>query len=186
MLFRSVHVEDRWFGVQSDCVELVRILHCNLCKCVEITSFDGLGDEPHALWYDVFDAMLEEGRSFDSPLHSRGGGGSLLVVRDDTDEGVHLGPMFSRCDLDSEGIRTIRGRSHFPCHETTEEGSTGRSRSLASDQRKLRWGGRELVERREGFHQGCKTGRRGSQSSSSREIVFGCDVDVELGKLKVV
>jgi hypothetical protein len=33
-----VHVEDRRFGVQSDCVELVRILHRNLCEGVEVAS----------------------------------------------------------------------------------------------------------------------------------------------------
>ena len=90
-----------------------------------VRQSDGLGNQLHALWYDVFDTVLEKRRGFDSPLHSRCRRGSLLVVRNDTDEGMHLGPMLSRRDLDSKGIRTIRRRSHFPCNEATEEGSTG-------------------------------------------------------------
>ena len=87
-----VHVKDGWVGVERDGVELVRVFHRDGCKGVKVALLDGFGDGAHPVGDDG-EALWEEGGCLDGALHAGCGGGAFLVVGDDADEGVHVGPV---------------------------------------------------------------------------------------------
>lgn len=116
-----IHVEDGRFGVEANCVERIGVRHRDLGESSEVTITNGFGDVFHPLGYDNIDAMLEKGRSFDGPLHAGGGAGSFLMVRDDADDGVHLGPVISWSNLDGKTVRSIRICTSLPGNESAEE-----------------------------------------------------------------
>ena len=55
-----IHVEDRGVGVEANGVELVGILHGQLCKLGEVLGVDGGDHVVHALGNDVLDTVLKE------------------------------------------------------------------------------------------------------------------------------
>ena len=87
-----VHVKDGRVGVQRDGMELVRVFHRDGSECVKVAVLNGFGDAAHPVGDDG-ETLWKEGRGLDGALHAGGGGGAFFVVRDDADEGVHVGPV---------------------------------------------------------------------------------------------
>jgi len=145
-----VEVEDGREGIETDGVELVGILHSELSERIEILGLDGCNDLLHPPRNDVLDPVLKQVRSLDGELHTSGGSGGLLDVRDDADESVKGRPVGSRSDFDGVRVETGREDSLFPSDETTEEGSTGGSGTLTGDEGELGRVGGEGVESGEG------------------------------------
>ena len=143
-----VQVKDRGFGIERDGVELVRVAHRHARKGVKVARADRLRDGAHALGDDRGDAVREERRGLDGALHPRGGRRGLLVVGHDADEGVQLGPVRARCDLDREGVAAVRGGAHLPGDEPAKEGAAGGAGALACDEGEGGGGCGEGVERR--------------------------------------
>ena len=150
-----VHVKDGRVGVERNGVELVRVFHRDGCKCVKVAFSDGFGDIAHPIGDDG-EALWEESRSLDGALHAGGGGGTLLVVGDDTDEGVHVGPVSLGCDLFGEGVGAVSRGAFSPCDEPAEEGTAGRTRALTSNEGNFFRRRRKLIQLRKGVDEGCK------------------------------
>lgn len=176
-----VHVEDGRLGVERDGMELVRVRHRNLRELVEIARADRRGDGIHALRDDVRDAVLEERGSLDGALHAAGGGGALLVVGDDANEGVDFGPVRLGRDFDGEGVGTVGTGALFPGDEAAEKGAAGGSGALAGDEGEGGGGDGEFVELGEGKNKGGKSGCRRREAGGGGEVVEGRDVDMVCG-----
>ena len=86
----------------------------------------------------MVDTVLEERGSLDGTLHAAGGRGTFLVVRNDADEGVHGWPVGLGSYLDSERVFACGRFTFLPCDEASEEGSTGGTGTLTSDDREVR------------------------------------------------
>ena len=65
----------------------------------------------------MLDAVLEERGRLDGALHARGGGGALLGVVDDADDGVEGGPVGFGRDLNREGVGAVGLGALFPGDE---------------------------------------------------------------------
>jgi len=174
-----VEVEDRREGIETHGVELVGILHGELSERIEILGLDGGDDLLHPPRNDVLDPVLQEFRRLNGELHSSGGSGGLLDVRDDADESMEGRPVGSRSDFDGVGVETGREDSLFPSDETTKEGSTGGAGALTGDEGELGRVGGEGVESGEGGDESGESGGGGGESSGGGEVVVGGDVDFE-------
>jgi len=86
----------------------------------------------------MFDTVLEKGRGLDGSLHSGCGGCSLLVVRNDADEGMHLGPMLSGAtstarESDPSGDEPISHATKPPKRDRQADPDPWRAISESSD-----------------------------------------------------
>lgn len=152
-----VHVENGWFGIESDGVEGVAVLHGDTGKGVEVLVLDSFGDLCHTSGDDLLDTVLQEGASLDGALHAGSGRGTLLGVTHDTNKSVKVWPVRLRCDLDGERVRAGRVGALFPSDKAAVKGAAGRTRTLAGNGREgARWAGK-LIESTEGGDKGSKT-----------------------------
>ena len=153
-----VHIKKGWVGVERDSVELIRVFHRDGCKCVKVTVSDGFDDVVHPIGDDG-EALWEESRGLDGALHVRvlSGGSALVVIGDDTDEGVHVGPVSLGCDLFGERVGAVISGAFLPCDEPAKEGTACRTGTLTSNEGEFFERCRKLVQPCEGIDKGCKT-----------------------------
>ena len=85
-------------------MELVRVGHRDLGEGGKVLCTDRSGHPVHSVGNDVIDSVLEQRRGLHRSLHSAGGRSALLVIRNDADERLHLGPVFLGGYLDSERV----------------------------------------------------------------------------------
>lgn len=151
-----VEVEDGRCGVEADGMERVAVGHGELGKFGEVSSLDSLRDLIHAFGDDP-ETLLQKGRCLYGLLHTGSGRSPLLGITDNTNKGVHLGPVLSRSNLFGERVGASRVCTFTPSDEASKERSAGRARALAGDEGKL--GGRlgEGIERSERCNEGGQT-----------------------------
>lgn len=127
-------------------MELVGIGHGDLREGVKVPREDGFGDAVHAFWDDVLDAVLEERGGLDGALHATRGARAFLVIGNDTDEGLHLGPVLPGCDLYGERIVSGWIGAHLPGDEASEKRSACGPGALSGDEGKDGGGDGEGVQ----------------------------------------
>mmetsp|Transcript_9726 Transcript_9726/g.20155 ORF Transcript_9726/g.20155 Transcript_9726/m.20155 type:complete len:249 (+) Transcript_9726:210-956(+) len=135
-----VHVKDGRVGVGADRVELVGIPHGQLSKGGKIlgqkSGFDGL----HSVGNNRRNSVGKERRGSNAGAHSGCGGGVLLGVAHDHNDGTDFRPVGFIGNLDGHGIApwsivitTSLGGSRPPSDESSIQGSAGRSAALPGE-----------------------------------------------------
>mmetsp|Transcript_8665 Transcript_8665/g.20039 ORF Transcript_8665/g.20039 Transcript_8665/m.20039 type:complete len:227 (+) Transcript_8665:481-1161(+) len=133
-----IHVENGWIGIQTSRVQFIGILHGQFSKCRKILFQKGRAYFLHPFRYNLGRTILQPIAGTDRCHHSRCGGGSLLVGRDDQNEGPNLRPMRFGRNLFGHGIQSILPLSTtIPRHKATVHTPTGRSTSLTSHRGEL-------------------------------------------------
>lgn len=178
-----VHVKDGWVGIQAHGVELVRVTHGQLGKLGEVLVLDSINHLIHALGDHVLNALLQQGRGLDGQLHALGRGGALLLVGDDANQGLEIGPVGLGRDLDSLRVGAVGAFAHLPGDKAAKEGTAGRTGALAGNDRQVRGIEGQLEELGQSVDQASVARSRRGQASGGGEVVLGADVDVEVGEL---
>jgi len=174
-----VHVEDGRPRVQTGGVEAVRVAHRDLRKGREVAVADGGLDGGHPLRHDGLRAGREQGGRRDRGLHALRAGHVFLLRADDQDHGAHLRPVRRRCDLLSDAVAAVREGARPPGDVPAHQGAAGGTGPLACDAAELPWGLGQLVEVRDGAHEGGEAGSGAGQAGSGRKVVLGHDAQRE-------